>query len=57
MHAPAAPDPKGPNADEPAAPLGSWPRTYAATIALAIVVMLLLWWLTAAANTPLGSAR
>jgi hypothetical protein len=53
MHAPTAPDPAG----DPRPPLGSWPRTYAASIALAIVVMLLLWWLTAAANTPLGSAR
>lgn len=53
MHAPTAPDPAG----DPRPPLGSWPRTYAATIVLAIVVMLLLWWLTVAANTPLGSAR
>lgn len=38
-------------------PLGSWPRTYALTMLLAVVVMLLLWLLTAYGNTPLGSAR
>jgi len=38
-------------------PFGSWPRTYALTMILAVVVMLLLWLLTAYGNTPLGSAR
>lgn len=36
---------------------GSWPRTYAMTMVLAVVVILLLWLLTAYGNTPLGSAR
>ncbi|MFN7591449.1 MAG: hypothetical protein ACK501_09270 [Planctomycetota bacterium] len=38
-------------------PFGSWPRTYAMTMVLAVVVILLLWLLTAYGNTPLGSAR
>ncbi len=48
----AAPEP---SASRP--PLGSWPRTYAATIAVAIAVIALLWVLTAKWNVPLGSAR
>lgn len=42
---------------EPPPPFGSWPRTYAATIALAIVVIALLWLLTTYGNVPLGSVR
>lgn len=38
-------------------PLGSWRRTYAATIVLALVVIALLWLLTSLGNVPLGSAR
>jgi hypothetical protein len=38
-------------------PFGSWPRTYAASIALAIVVIALLWLLTTYGNVPLGSVR
>lgn len=38
-------------------PFGSWPRTYAMSMVLAVVVILLLWLLTAYGNTPLGSAR
>ena len=38
-------------------PLGSWKRTYIATIALAIAIIALLWLLTATCNIPLGSAR
>jgi hypothetical protein len=38
-------------------PLGSWARTYAATIALAVLMIALLWLLTAFGNTPLGAAR
>ena len=40
-----------------APPLGSWPRTYIATLVLAVVVIALLWLLTATCNIPLGSAR
>lgn len=36
-------------------PLGSWPRTYALTIALAVLVIALLWLLTRFANKPLGA--
>jgi len=38
-------------------PFGSWPRTYALTLVLAVVVILMLWALTALGNMPLGSAR
>jgi hypothetical protein len=52
------PPPTGPAASpEPPPPLGSWPRTYAATIGLAVLVIALLWLLTAFGNVPLGSVR
>jgi hypothetical protein len=38
-------------------PLGSWARTYWATIGLAVLVIALLWLLSATCNVPLGSAR
>jgi hypothetical protein len=38
-------------------PLGSWNRTYVATMALAVLVIALLWLLTATCNIPLGSAK
>lgn len=38
-------------------PFGSWPRAYALTMVLAVVVILLLWALTAFGNTPLRSTR
>lgn len=47
----------GPAAPDEPPPLGSWPRAYAATLALAALVIALLWWLTVAGNVPLGSAR
>jgi hypothetical protein len=47
---PPAPPPEAP-------PLGSWPRTYATVAVLAVLVMALLWWLTARFNVPLGSAK
>lgn len=50
--------PPGPAASpEPPPPFGSWPRTYAATMALAVLVIALLWLLTAVGNVPLGSVR
>ena len=42
---------------EPTPPGSDWTRTYVGAAALAVLVMLLLWWLTAALNTPLGNAR
>ena len=42
---------------DPPPPLGSWSRTYAATILLAIVVIVLLWLLTAQCNVPIQGAR
>ena len=42
---------------EPRPPLGSWPRTYVATMVLAAVTIALLWALTAFGNTPMGSVR
>ncbi len=52
------PPPTGPAASpEPQPPLGSWPRTYAATIGLAVLVIALLWLLTAFGNVPLGIVR
>ncbi|MFN6147582.1 MAG: hypothetical protein ACK5AL_14565 [Planctomycetota bacterium] len=51
------PSPGRADTPEPPPPLGSWRRTYAATIALALVVIALLWLLTALGNVPLGSAR
>lgn len=45
----------GPEGTPP--PLGSWTKTYAAAAALAVLVMVMLWWLTAALNQPLGNAR
>ena len=38
-------------------PFGSWARTYLAVAAAAVMVMAILWWLTAHFNTPLGSAK
>jgi hypothetical protein len=49
--------PSSPGSGDERPPLGSWPRTYLLTMALAVVVMALLWLLTAYGNTPLGSAR
>lgn len=46
-----------PDSGDAPPPFGSWPRTYALTMVLAVVVMMLLWLLTAYGNTPLGSAR
>lgn len=48
-----APSPATP----PRAPLGSWRRTYLAVALAAVLVMALLWWLTAHWNVPLGSAQ
>lgn len=43
--------------DAPPPPLGTWTRTYVATMVLAVVVIACLWLLTATCNVPLGSAR
>jgi len=39
-----------------APPLGSWARVYTLVCALAILVMVLLWWFTAHFNVRMGSA-
>lgn len=48
------PDPAGPPRVE-TPPLGSWPRVYALVCALAVAVMVLLWWFTAHYNLPSGN--
>lgn len=41
---------------DPTPPFGSWRRTYAFAAIAAVLVMLLLWWMTAALNhTPLAT--
>ncbi|MBL8752846.1 MAG: hypothetical protein JNK15_06050 [Planctomycetes bacterium] len=46
-----------PTPKDPPPPFGSWARTYAASLVLAVAVIALLWLLTAFGNVPLGSAR
>lgn len=50
MPSPAAPV-------DPRPPFGSWSRTYWLAGVAAVLVMLLLWWLTAAWNHPPGAGR
>ncbi len=38
-------------------PLGSWPRIYSLVIALALALMLALWWFTSSWNIPAGGVR
>ena len=44
-----------PDREEPPPPLGSWARLYVAVIVLAIVMMFLLWLLTAMFNIRMPS--
>lgn len=46
------PDVAPPESERP--PLGGWPRVYALVCALAVTVMLLLWWFTAHWNLRMG---
>lgn len=49
-----SPSPTGQPHDAP--PLGSWTRVYVLVCALAILVMVLLWWFTAHFNVRMGAA-